>query len=139
MKERVVVDTNIILSAAISDSKTRELIVNLDQQLVAPEVIHTEIRNHRELIRDKSGLTQGELNTLLDTLFKYIKIISDEKIKNEIKSAEKELENIDKDDAVFLAAALTTNGIIWSDDKDLKQQDQAKVYNTSEIIKKVDN
>lgn len=139
MKEPVVVDTNIILSAAISDSKTRKLVVTLDQQLVAPEVIHTEIKNYRELIRDKSGLTQEELDTLLDTLFRYIKIISDEEIKEEIESAEKELEGIHKDDALFLAAALTTSGVIWSDDKDLQKQDQAPVYTTSEIIEQVEN
>lgn len=138
MKEPVVVDTNVILSAAISDSKTRELIVNLDQQLVAPEAVHTEIGNYRELIMDKSGLTQEELDTLFDTLFKYVKIVPDEEIIEEIESAEKELEDIDKDDAVFLAAALTTNGVIWSDDKDLQEQDQATVYTTSEIIKQVE-
>lgn len=138
MKEPVVVDTNIILSAAISDSKTRELVVNLDQQLVAPEAIHTEIRNYRDLIKEKSGLNQEKLDTLLDTLFKYIKIIPDKEIKEEIESAEEELEDVDKDDAVFLAAALTTNGVIWSDDKDLQEQDQVTVYTTSEIIEQVE-
>lgn len=137
MKEPVVVDTNIILSAAISDSKTRELVVNLDQQLVAPEAIHTEIRNYRDLIKEKSGLGQEELDTLLDTLFKYIKVIPDEEIREEIDSAEKELEGVDKDDAVFLAAALTADGVIWSDDKDLHEQSQVKVYTTGEIIEQV--
>jgi len=138
MKEPVVVDTNIILSAAISDSKTRELVVNLDQQLVAPEAIHTEIRNYRDLIKEKSGLNQEKLDTLLDTLFKYIKIIPDEEVREELESAEEELEGVDKDDAVFLAAALTTNGVIWSDDKHLQKQNHIKVYTTSEIIEKVE-
>jgi len=134
MKEPVVVDTNIILSAAIADSKTRELVVNLDQQLVAPEAIHTEIGKYRDLIQEKSGLTPAELDTLLNTLFKYIQLIPDADIKKEINQAEEELGDVDSDDVVFLAAALSPDGVIWSDDKDLQEQDLLTVYTTSEIV-----
>lgn len=139
MKEPVVVDTNIILSAAIADSKTRDLVVNLDQQLVAPEAIHTEIGKYRDLIREKSGLTPDELDTLLTTLFKYIKLIPDIEINEEIAAAEEELGDVDSDDVVFLAAALSADGVIWSDDKDLQEQDLVTVYTTSQIINQVEN
>jgi predicted nucleic acid-binding protein len=139
MTEPVVVDTNVILSATIADSKTRELVVNLDQQLVAPEAIHAEIGNYRELITEKSGLSGEELDTLLNTLFKYIKLVPDNEVREELGTAERELEGVDMDDAVFLAAALSSDGVIWSDDKDLQEQDLVTVYTTSEIVDRVEN
>jgi len=138
MKEPVVVDTSILLSALITDSKTRSLVVNLDHQLVAPEPIYNEIEDYRDLIREKSGLNREELDSLLKTLFKYIQVIPTEDLKEHLEKADKELGEIDKDDVIFLAAALSINGSIWSDDKHLQQQNQIPVYTTTQIIKQTD-
>jgi predicted nucleic acid-binding protein len=133
----IVVDTNIILSALITDSKTRELIVNLESQLVAPEVIHDEINNYRDLIKEKSGLNSQDLEELLERLFSYIQIVPTTNLEDYMMDARDELEEIDQDDAVFLATALSVDGKIWSDDSDLHQQDLVEVYTTEEILKKV--
>lgn len=133
----IVVDTNIILSALITDSKTRELVVNLEPQLVAPEVIHDEINNYRGLIKDKSGLNSRNLEKLLEKLFSYIQIVPTSDLEDYITEARFELEGIDQDDAVFLATALSVDGKIWSDDSDLQEQDLVDVYTTEEIVKQV--
>ncbi|MFB6244942.1 MAG: PIN domain-containing protein [Candidatus Nanohaloarchaea archaeon] len=137
MKETIVVDTNILLSALISDSKTREIVVNIENQLVAPEAIYQEINKYRDLIRDKAGINEEELDELLDRLFKHIQIVSNDKIKSEKTKADQELKEVDKDDTIFLAAAIAVEGVIWSDDKDLQKQDLVEVYTTEEILELV--
>ena len=138
MRKPIVVDTNILLSALIADSKTRNLVVNLDHQLVAPEPIYDEVEEYRGLIQEKSGLDRGAVDTLLNTLFKYIEIIPTEDVEQFIDQANKELGEIDKDDVVFLAAALSVDGSIWSDDQHLHQQDLVPAYTTPELIAHTD-
>lgn len=133
----LVVDTNVVLSAAISDSKTRELIVNLEHQLVAPEAIYREIWNHRNLIKQKSGLEEDELVQLLSTLFKYIEIVPDTDVERRRERARQELAGVDQKDLVFLAAALVVEGGIWSDDEHLRQQELVEVHTTQDIVEQV--
>jgi predicted nucleic acid-binding protein len=40
---KVVLDANVIISALIADSKTRELIVTLEPELLTPEIVREEI------------------------------------------------------------------------------------------------
>lgn len=131
----LVVDTNVILSALIKDSETRRIIVTIDQDLFAPESILKEVRGHSDLIQEKSGLDEEEVSTLLRKLFEYIHLIPDEQLEPNLPKARKELEDIDPDDIVFLSAALTVDGSIWSDDSDLRRQNLVPVFTTSEIIR----
>ncbi len=41
----------------------------------------------------------------------------------------------DPKDMVYFALALKLNGVIWSNDKKLKEQNRIKVYATHELIK----
>ena len=50
---KLVVDANVVISALIADSKTRELIVTLEPDLFTPEFVHEEIGNYEELIVEK--------------------------------------------------------------------------------------
>lgn len=137
-KQPIVVDTNILLSALIADSKTRELVVGIDQQLVAPEAIHGEIQNYRSLIQEKSGLGDNELDALLQKLFKYVQLVPDEQLQEHLPQARQELGDVDEDDVIFLAAALAVDGIIWSDDTDLQKQGHAPVLTTTELIQQIE-
>jgi len=139
MRNPIVVDTNILLSALIADSKTRELIVGIDRQLVVPEAIHREIEKYRDMIREKSSLTDEELDTLLETLFKYIQIVPDEQLEDHLTESKEELADIDEDDVIFLAAALAVDGILWSDDTDFQNQKLVSVLTTSEIIARIED
>ena len=108
----IVIDTNILLSALITDSKTREIIVALDHQFYAPETIIDETLKHEDMILQKSGLKKEDLDELLSTLLKYVHIIPNEILQQNLPAAKKEMKEIDKDDVVFLAAAMTIDGVI---------------------------
>jgi len=131
---KVVIDTNILLSALISDSKTREMIVTLDHQFYAPETIIDETLKHEDLILQKSGLEKADLDELLSTLLKYVHIIPNENLQQNIPLAKREMIEVDKDDVVFLAAALTIDGVIWSDDGHFKEQKLVQTYTSTEFI-----
>jgi predicted nucleic acid-binding protein len=51
-----VIDANIVISALIADSKTRELIVTFEPDLLTPAFVHDEVKNYENLIVAKSGM-----------------------------------------------------------------------------------
>ena len=69
------------------------------------------------------------------TLFKYIKLVPTEEIRKNWGKAKKIMGHIDKEDAIFIAAALSIrDSIIWSDDKHFKKQDKVKVLKTGDMV-----
>jgi predicted nucleic acid-binding protein len=66
---KLVVDANVVISALITDSKTRELIVTLEPDLFTPEFVHDEIGNYVELIVEKSGMTPDRVSQFIYLLF----------------------------------------------------------------------
>ena len=77
-----VVDANIILSALISDSTTRRLLVDLDDDLLTPAYIHDEIENYTDMVSEKAGLTPVEVEDLVEILFKRIEVVSRSEVLN---------------------------------------------------------
>lgn len=66
---KLVVDANVVISALIADSETRELIITLEPDLLTPEFVHDEIENYEKLIVEKSGMTPGRVAQFIDLLF----------------------------------------------------------------------
>ena len=54
---KLVIDVNVVISALIADSKTRELIVTLDPDLLTPAFVHDEIGDYEDLIAERFGMT----------------------------------------------------------------------------------
>jgi predicted nucleic acid-binding protein len=133
---KVVLDTNILISALIRKSTTRRLIVELDDELFYPSSGLKEIHRHKELIQRKSGLSEKEFNSILDILFGYIELVPTKVLQSSIEEAKKVMLPIDEKDVVFLATALALeNAMIWSDNKHFKHQNKAKVKTTQEMLK----
>ncbi len=132
---RIILDTNIFVSALLRDSVIRKLIVNSPIELVFPEIILDELREHEEELLEKSGLPKGEYETLINKLLTYVKILPTEILKPYKDDALQIIGTIDKDDIIFFASALfIKDAIIWSDDKQLKKQKEVIVLNTKDII-----
>ena len=132
---RVVIDTNVIISALIRDSITREVIVKSGWQLFYPEIVLHEIRKHKETILKKSGLSEKDHDDILGRLLKYITLIPAEQCELHLEEARKEIEKRDPCDVIFLAAALSLeNSVIWSDDKDFEIQSKIKILKTKDIM-----
>ena len=134
----LVVDANVIISALIANSKTRELIVTLEPELLTPEVIHGEIGNYEALIVEKSGTEADRVQQFIDLLFQYIETVPASEFYPYIDEAEEAISDIDPDDVLYVACALARKAGVWSDDSDFDEQDLVPVFTTGEVIELFD-
>lgn len=132
--ERVVIDTNILISALIKNKLTRQLIVNSPFDLFIPEQEIVELKKYEKLISRKSGQSIYELRDLIRRILKYVTILRNDLLLDKINEAKKVIGKIDKDDVPFIAAALYLECPIWSDDKHFKKQNEVKTFTTKEIV-----
>ena len=133
----LVVDTNIIISSLIKGSVTREILLSADISFVVPEWVHTEIKKHQKLITKKAGIDQDELDTFTEELFQVVQTIPFDKYKSYIEKGLNVMDDIDKDDAPFVAIALALGADgIWTNDKDFEKQDVIKIWKTKDLIEK---
>jgi len=133
---KIVLDVNIILSALIRDSITREIILNSLFEFYFPEPSLHKIRKYKNYILEKSGLADDGYGKLMETLFKYIRLVPTEEIEKNWDEAKKIMEHIDEEDVVFIATALSLkDSIIWSDDRHFERQDKVKVLKTADMVK----
>lgn len=133
---RFVVDANIILSALISDSMTRRLLVELEDDLLTPAYVHAEIGKYTEMVAEKSGLSLAEVEDLIEILFKRIDIVPRSEVFESLQEAARIMRDTDPDDAVYLAAALERDAGLWSDDGDYVEQDIVPVATTGDIVER---
>ena len=132
---KIVIDTNIIISALLKDSTTRRIILDSKWNFYYPEISLQEIRRHKELILKKSGMKEEAYAKTLDKIFMHIKMVPGEQANLRLKEAIIQLQDIDPDDVIFLATALSIEGaVIWSEDIHFEKQNKVKVFKTKEII-----
>lgn len=93
-----------------------------------------KIQKYRTYILEKSSLSAANFNQLLDTLFKYIRLVPADDIKRHWDEAKKIMEHIDPEDVAFIAAALSLDTPIWSDDKHFERQSRIKVTKTRNLV-----
>jgi predicted nucleic acid-binding protein len=135
---KLVVDANIVISALIADSKTRELIVTLEPDLLTPEFVYDEIGNYTELIVQKSGMSPERVTQFIDLLFQYIEIVPAQEFYPHIEEAEAAIGDTDPDDVLYPACALAEDAAVWSDDTDFDEQTLVETYSTNDVIDSFD-
>ena len=131
---KLVVDANIVISALIADSKTRELLVTLEPDLLTPGFVHDEIENYTELIAEKSGMSPDRVEQFIDLLFQYIEVVPAREFHPSIEAAEAAIGETDPDDVLYVACALATDAAVWSDNTDFDEQAVVETYSTSDVI-----
>jgi len=135
---KLVVDANVVISALIADSKTRELIVTLEPNLLTPAFVHDEIENYEDLIVEKSGMGPDRVTQFIDLLFQYIEVVPADEFYPAIEKADAAIGDTDTDDVLYLACAIASDASIWSDDSDFDEQNLVKRYSTGDVINSFD-
>ena len=135
---KLVVDANVVISALIADSKTRELIVTLEPDLLTPEFVYDEIGNYTELIVEKSGMSPERVAQFIDLLFQYIQVVPAQEFYPHIEEAEAAIGDTDPDDVLYVACGLAEDAAVWSDDTDFDEQTLVETYSTSDVIDSFD-
>lgn len=132
---KIILDSNILISAIIKDSKTREIIVYSGYNFLMPQIVFDEIKKHESLLIEKSGLSKSEIWKLINLLCKYIEFIETETLRPYIYDSLRIIGETDEEDCIFIASAIALSCPIWSNDKHFKVQNKIKIYTTSEILK----
>jgi predicted nucleic acid-binding protein len=135
---KLVIDANVVISALVADSKTRELIVTLEPDLLTPAFVYDEIESYEDLIVEKSGMKPDRVAQFIDLLFQYIEVVPAEAFHPAMERADAAIGDTDPDDVLYLACAIASNGAIWSDDSDFDEQDLVETYSTSDVINSFD-
>ena len=134
---KLIVDTNIIISALLKDGTTRKLINNLKATLLTINFSDKEIKKYNKLLIKKSNVSEEEINKVLEKIKDELIIIPDELVQLYLEKAKLIMEIIDPDDTPFIAAALASEADIWSDDKHFKKQKEIKIWTTNELFEKM--
>ncbi len=129
----VVIDANVFFAILIKDSFSCHLLFSERFHLFTPEFIFTEFEKHKKEIMKKTERTTEDFFRLLEIFKRRITIIPLEELIDYIDEAERITP--DPKDLAYFALALKLNGVIWSNDKKLKEQNRVKVYSTHELIK----
>ena len=135
---KLVVDTNIIISALNREGITRKMILFPGIRLVTPVITFKEIESHLDIITTKSKLPKDDFQQILSVLRKNIKTIPESRWLNYYKQAKNLIGKKDPKDVPFIAVglALTIDGI-WSNDRDFESQSVLKVWKTAELAQKL--
>ena len=129
---RLVVDSNVIISALIKRSKTLELIFDGELELFVPEFAFEEIENHIEYISRRSNLSKEELALFLESIKQRITIVPAEEFKQHLKEAAET--SPDSGDIPYFALCKRLDVALWSNDKWLKRQTKMTVLSTKEVV-----
>ena len=129
----LIVDANILFAALIKEGFTDRLLFNGKFHLFTPEFIFTEFEKHKKEILEKTERSEEEFFRVLEVLKRRVTLVPLEELTSYVKKAEEITP--DPDDMAYFALALHLNCSIWSNDKELKEQDIIKIYHTHELVK----
>ncbi|MEK6926606.1 MAG: PIN domain-containing protein [Nanoarchaeota archaeon] len=130
---KFVVDTNIILSALIKDSLSREILTNFKFDFFTSSFALSEITKYREYVCKKASLTEEQFNSILKKIFEYIEVVNSDSYHNSIAEASVLIE--DTKDIPFLACAIFLGANILSEDRHFNKQSKVKVFGVNEFVK----
>ncbi len=118
-KLRLVLDTNIIISALINKKSTvRDILLTDKITFYLPELVLAELLKHQELLCKKSGLSKSEVFFTIFYLLSKVEIVKKEAFSENLEKARNIMEKIDIKDSEFVALALSIeNDGIFSNDR----------------------
>lgn len=134
---RLVLDTNILVSALVKNSLTREILAHPEMEYAIPEFALQELEAHLDELLEKSGLTLAQFALLLGQLKGRMVVVPSEDIRHR-EEARRVMDRIDPEDTVFIALALSIpNDGIWSQDRHFERQRRIKVWKTRELARRL--
>ena len=132
---KVVIDTNVLMAALISDSVVRRLLASRKIIFYLPEFALDEVEKYKDDLKAKARYSEEEFQKLKNLLLENIAIAPKDLVKKHMKEAVNVMERIDKKDAPFIACAIAigADGIL-SFDKDLQRQKRIKAFDIKELL-----
>ena len=133
MKTLIIIDANILFASLIKSGVTAKLLFSEKYQLFAPEFLFQEFSKYKGLIMKKTHRTTEEFDQYFAIIKNRIKIVQISHIKPFLKQASNF--SPDPKDTVYLALALKLNCSLWTNDKDLKEnQSEVEILTTQDMM-----
>ena len=132
---RLVVDTNILFTFFWKNSSTKELLHKFHEKgffLYSPKYSLGEIKKYHDEIIARAKISPNEFEKLFKELSSIVKFLSLDRYNDFFGVALDACP--DPDDVDFFALALKLGCPLWSNEKQLKNQDKVDVINTKELI-----
>ncbi|MEK7172860.1 MAG: PIN domain-containing protein [Patescibacteria group bacterium] len=120
MKNKVIVDTNIVISALLG-GKSRFILFDSRFEFIASNFILREVRKYIPLISKMSGATTDEIEEAISLL--PLLIIDEDDYQDYAFQAKELIGDIDKNDVEILALYLAKGDFLWSEDKHFEAVD----------------
>ena len=132
---KLVADANVLFSSIIRKGITARLLLDLRITPCMPEFYFIEFNKHYFLLLAKSGLEKQDFDRAAELLWSRIEVIPDDRLKPFVPAAAALVS--DRNDWLYLAAALAENAELWSNDKGFKKQSRVKVWGTEELAREL--
>ena len=120
---QIVVDTNIAFCALAVDGGDLgiRLTTPSEHKFFAPRFLFVELFKHKERLLRVTRLTENDLLEALNTLVESIRFIDAASIPMGVwMEARRLCEGIDLKDTPFVAMTIHLNGLLWTEDMELK-------------------
>lgn len=120
--KKIIVDTNIIFRALRSNySNVRSLLDNSEYSFYAPNYLVVEIFKHKDRIVKASRCSDEEIIELLEKILQKITFVNEEFVSTgNMIHAWKLCADIDPKDTLFVALTIEMDGLLWTNDQELK-------------------
>ncbi len=123
---RIIIDSNRVLAAMIKESTTREILLDLFFEFIAPDFILTEIRKHEQRVLKAAKITRDEFEIILTLILERITIIPEAEYSPFMGSLTNVIE--DPKDIPYLAVSIASKAYgIWTHDFDFAKQHIVKI------------
>jgi len=127
----IIIDTNIVFSYFKKNSFTHNIIKNFSGKIFAPKALFQELRKYEQTIQEKNKISPKEYVLLEKELYSILTVVETKELAPFLEQAKEICP--DSDDVQFFAVALAKEGMLWSNDKRLKEQLVVAVIATHEL------
>jgi predicted nucleic acid-binding protein len=121
------------LPALLAKGKTADLLFCEQLEPIAPELLFTELKKHKNELLEKTKLSEEDFSELLVLFKKKIKIVPANEFKDFLFEANELLKSHTKD-TEYVALALKFKCPLWSKEKSLKKLSRIKVLDADEVV-----
>ena len=127
---KLVIDNNILFSLMKPSSVNSYVFASLAVDFCAPYILNDEFDKHKIECLSKSGLSKSEFRERFREIESQITFIP----QSQFEHLFTKVRMSDADDIPYVAAALSANASIWSNDSDLQEQSLVTVFTTAELV-----
>ena len=132
----LVIDASVLFTSLMGTGVTKDIIFSDAVTLYSPEYLFEEFEEHKQRIKELSGLSSKQLNALFEKLKGRIVSVPKEQFDIFLKEASTLIS--DKDDREYVALSLSMNKTpIWSNDPHFKKQSCIEVLTTSQLVQRL--